>query len=218
MRRAWLIAVPLLAAASAFAQPSADPADAVRAEFRTAYELARASLSRAGSDSAALQSYPLFPYLAAARLGRALEDSTRAWTDADAAVASFLELHDGEPVTENLRVAWLQSLATRDLWEPYLEHYRAEVADTGLRCRQLIARVELGELEGIAPPVLDEWLTPYQLPGECEPLFQWSRNQGILDDDATAARVQLLLESGDAAPGRDGFLIVTPRYSCASPH
>jgi soluble lytic murein transglycosylase len=198
MRRAGLIAALFLAAGSAVAQVPADPADAVRTEFRTAYELARAGLSLAASDSGALRGYPLYPYLEAARLGRALDDTARAWTDADESIASFLALHDSEPVSENLRVAWLQSLATRDLWEPYLEHYRGEVADTGLRCRQLIARVELGDSDDIAPPVLDEWLTPYQLPAECEPLFQWSRNQQILDDDSTAARVRLLLENGEA--------------------
>ena len=198
MRRAWLLLAFAFAAGPGLAQPAASDAGSVRAQFRLAYGLARAGITTAAADSEALREYSIYPYLEASRLGRALDNSASAWTDDDAAVESFLAQHVGEPVTVNLRVAWLQSLATRNLWPPYLEHYRADVADTGLRCRYLIARIETGETDGIAPLVVEEWLTPYQLPEECEPVFRWSRSNGLLDNDATEARVYLPLQNGEA--------------------
>ncbi len=198
MRRAWLLLAFTFAAGSSLSQPAASDVESVRAQFRLAYGLTRAGITTAAADSEALRGYSIYPYLEAFRLGRALDESVRTWTDDDAAIESFLAQHDGEPVSVNLRVAWLQSLATRDLWPPYLEHYRPEVADTGLRCRNLIARIELGNTDGIAPLVLEEWLTPYQLPEECEPVFRWSRSNGLLDNPAIEARVRLLLENGDA--------------------
>ena len=191
-----------LAAGPGLGQPAASDIESVRAQFRLAYGLARAGFTAAATDSEALRDYIIYPYLEAARLGRRLDDSGSAWGEADAAVENFLARHDGEPVSVNLRIAWLQSLATRDLWPQYREHYRADVADTGLRCRYLIARIELGDTDAIAPLVLEEWLKPYQLPEECEPVFRWSRDNGLLDDAATESRVRLLLENGEAGFAR----------------
>jgi len=201
MRRAWLLLAFALATGASLGQTSSD-IEAARAQFRLAYALARAGITTAAADSASLREYPIYPYLEASRLGRALDDSVRAWTEDDAAVETFLAQHDGEPVSVNLRVAWLQSLATRDLWPEYREHYRAEVADTGLRCRHLIARIELGDTDGIAAPLLEEWLTPFQLPDACEPVFRWARNNGLLDEAATESRVRLLLENAETGFAR----------------
>jgi len=202
MRLAWLFLFIGLAAGPGFAQPATDDTESVRAQFRLALGLVRAGITSSAADSESLREYAIYPYLEASRLARGFDSRARAWTEADAAVAGFLAEHDVEPVSVNLRVSWLQSLATRDLWPAYREHYRAEVADTGLRCRYLIARIELGDTEGITAPILQEWLTPYQLPDECEPVFRWSRNNGGLGDDATEARVRLLLENGEAGFAR----------------
>jgi soluble lytic murein transglycosylase len=174
----------------------------LRTEFRLAYELARNGMPAIGSDRAALREYALYPYLEAARLGRAAAAAEGDWGAADDDVLAFLAEHDGEPVDRNLRVAWLQSLARRESWPAYLEHYREEVAGTALRCQYVTARIELGESAGLAPLVLEEWLTGAQLPGECEPVFQWGREQGVIDADATEARVRLLLENGQPAFAR----------------
>ena len=200
MRR-WLVLCSCLVAAPVLAQPAVSGEEALRSEFRVAHERARAGLP-ATDDSEALRAYAIYPYLEAARLGRALDGAPAAWSPADIAIEDFLARHDSEPVSVNLRVAWLQSLAMRDLWMPYREHYRIEVADTGLRCRELIARIELNEVDGIAPAILAEWLTGFQLPAECEPAFRWARTAGVLDDDATAERVRLLLENGETGFAR----------------
>jgi soluble lytic murein transglycosylase len=202
MRRLWLFPVCLFLSGTGLAQPDPDPADTVRAEFLAAYERARAGLPDTVPDSQRLRDYSIYPYVVAARLGRDLNLPQPDLSDTDDAVAAFLSDHDGQPVSMNLRVAWLRSLGSRELWREFLRHYRADVADTGLRCRYLAARIAVDDRQGIAPLILDEWLSPYQLPLECEPVFQWLRDAGPLDDDMTEARVRLLLENGQAAFAR----------------
>lgn len=189
---AWLAAV-----VPAVGQDTAATADTLRAEFLAGWERARSGLPPAGEDSPALADYILFPYLEAARLGRAL-DAAAGWDDADTAVLAFLDRHAGEPVTRNLETVWLRSLAERGLDQSLVEHFRAEAADTALTCEYLAARIALGETGAIAAPILDVWLTGWQLPLVCEPVFQWLREAGPLDDDMTAARVRLLLDNEQA--------------------
>lgn len=202
MGRCWLLPVCLVATTAVLAQTGTEDVEALRAEFLIAYEFAREGATRGAPDSESLAGYVLYPYLEAARLGRAVAAAGSEWSQPDSAVQAFLTRHDGEPVTSNLRVAWLEALAAREIWPAFLEQYRAELADTSLRCRYLAARIAVDHLDGIVPLILDEWLTPYQLPSVCEPVFQWLRDSGDLDDDMTAARVRLLLESGQSAFAR----------------
>jgi soluble lytic murein transglycosylase len=196
MSRSWLIPICLAVAGPGLAQIEPESAQTPRSEFRAAYALARGGSTTAVGDSRALRDYVIYPYLEAARLGGDLDDTEPDWSRADDAVAAFVARYDGEPVTSNLRLAWLESLGRRELWPAFLDNYRDELADTALRCRYLSARIALDRVNGIAPLILDEWLTPYQLPLVCEPVFQWLRDTGLLDDAATEARVRLLLESG----------------------
>lgn len=198
--RPWLLTLGLAAAAPVPAQVE-EPSAALRAEFLLAYNLARAG-APALPESGALRSYILYPYLEATRLSHALVRAGPDWSDHDDAARELLARYDGEPVTFNLRAAWLSSLARRELWPALREHYRADAADAALRCQNLRARIALGDTVGIAPAILDEWLTPRQLPGECEPVFEWLRDAGPLDVSMTEARVRLLLENGQAAFAR----------------
>lgn len=200
--RRLLLYASLLIAPPAFAQQGATGGVTLRAEFRLAYELARNGLPQLGPDREALRGYVLYPYLEAARHSRDVARAGGEWAPADDAVRAFLDRHDGQPVAFNLRVAWLQSLARRERWQAFLDHYREDAADTALRCQYVLARVARNELGGLAPLILDEWLTPFQLPLECEPMFQWARDQGLIDEPATEARVRLLLENGQAAFAR----------------
>jgi soluble lytic murein transglycosylase len=193
----WLLLAGSFVALATPAQ-SVDPLARARAEYLLAYEVARAGVTLEGTDSEALRSYALYTYLEAARLGAALDDTAADWTAADSAVLDFLDEHRGEPVTANLRLSWLDSLAARELWPAFIEQYRDEIADTALRCRRLGAQIRIGDVADIVPLIRDEWLTPNQLPLECEPVFQWLRDQGQLDAELTAARVRLLLENGQA--------------------
>jgi soluble lytic murein transglycosylase len=202
MRQLFRLWICLLATGPVLAQNETDLGDSRRTEFRVAYELARSGSASSDSDSQALRDYEIYAWLQAARLAGTIAGALPEWSETDDAIMAFLAEYDGLPVAWNLRVAWLESLGSRALWAPFRTHYRQEVADTRLRCRNLSARIALDELNGIAVEILSEWLTPLQLPFECEAVFQWLRDTGPLDLDMTEARVRLLLQNGNAAFAR----------------
>ena len=197
----WIRAAPALAAACLLASPAymaaaqAQP-DAIREEFRAAYEAAVAGVE-ADADSEALRAYVLYPYLRAARLGRVLARAEGDWSDADDAAAAFLAGSEG-PIALDVRRAWLVSLARRASWEAFLREYEVDAATPALACEQLNARIARQETEGLAAEIRTRWLVGYRLPSECEPAFQWLRAQGELTDELVARRVELLLNNGQA--------------------
>jgi soluble lytic murein transglycosylase len=182
-----------LAAGAACADEASD--DAVREEFRAAYA---AVGSGPAPDSDALRGYVLYPYLRAARIARALEPATGAWGQADLEAAAFLAETGDTPVARALRRAWLASLARRESWEAFLERYAPSAATPLLECQRLNARIALAATDGLAAEIRARWLTPYRLPTECEPAFQWLRAQNELPDELVAERASLLLDAGQA--------------------
>lgn len=185
-----------VAAGRVTAQEAPDAgAGRARQAFVAAYERARAGRLAIEEDSQALQSYVLYPYLQAARLAQGLTRAGEPWSETDEEVRGFLAFFDGEPVGWSLRYTWLKSLARRRQWQAFLDHFREDVADDELYCDYLAARVERGALEGLQPLIVERYLTPHQLPIQCEPVFQWLRAQGGLTDDMIEQRVRLLLEN-----------------------
>ncbi len=175
---------------------------AQRNEFRVAFERARAGEIVGADDSATLQIHPLYAYLQSERIAARLAGVRGATTAADLDADRFLGSHAGEPVAWPLRYTWLTSLARRGQWEAFLDEYREDYADATLRCQYLSARITLERLEGIAPVIIEQWLTPQQLPAACEPAFQWLRDENALTDEHVERRVRLLLENGQAAFAR----------------
>jgi soluble lytic murein transglycosylase len=203
----WRLVVPLIIAlADGTLAQEGDGRDDVwaqaRAEFQLALESARASAPQTAPDSRQLRDYPLYRYLQAERIVGALSGAQGETTPADEAAARFLERHDNTPVAWPVRYAWSSSLARRERWEDFLREYRPSVTDAELRCRYFHARIRLEDLSGLVPLVIDEWLTPAQLPAECEPVFQWLRDEGSLTDDLIAQRARLLLENGQTGFAR----------------
>lgn len=201
MTRSWRVVVSLVIPITGLTQPAPDSMQAVREEFAAAYELARSGSPTAGPESPALRDYVLYPYLEAATLGSNL-DTVDDWSRHDVAMQAFLAAHGNEPVTFNARVVWLQRLAERALWEAFLDNYRDSVAGPSLRCQYLAARIAVGDHDGIERLIGDVWLTPSQLPVECEHVFQWLRDSGGLNAELTENRVRLLLENGESAFAR----------------
>jgi soluble lytic murein transglycosylase len=192
-------ALALCRAASASEDDERDAA--VRAQFRAAYEAAAVGIET--EDDAALRDYVLYPYLRAARIERALARvQGAAWDESDAAAAALVAEHGDAPLARALRRAWLASLARRESWQAFLEHYRANVATPALECQQLNARIALQDTDGLAARIRERWLTGSRLPGECEPAFQWLRAQRELPAELVAARVELLLDNGQASFAR----------------
>ena len=199
-RAVWLV---LLLASRAFAQPAAgDAAQAVRAEFLEAYTAAQLGLKSKDTDTPALEKYALYPYVEAARLTYALQRAPAGPSDADRLTENFLNAHGREVVTAPLRRAWLESLARRAEWAQLLDHYDAASTSDALACAQLSARIALEQTSGLEAAITERWLAPYKLPAECEPVFQWLRERGGIDDALVAERARRLLSNGQASFAR----------------
>jgi len=200
-RAVWLV---LLLAARATAQPQAagTPEEALREEFAVAYAAAQLGNDRPEDDSRALERYVLYPYLRAARLSYALSRVGGDRSDADDDTERFLKAHRSEPVAASLHQDWLESLARREQWKAFLEHYDESVASDALGCQRLNARIALGQTADLEPLVVERWLTPRRLPPECEKAFEWLRGRAGLDEVLVAERVRRLLENGQASFAR----------------
>jgi soluble lytic murein transglycosylase len=196
---AWLCALAPAPAAAAAARDA-------RQEFAAAYAEAQAGRGlQADADSPALVAYPLYPYLQAERL-RALIDAAPVGAGElplDELAWRILAEHGEEPVGRVVRRSWLPSLAARMLWPAYLKVYaQARSPDQALRCQAIQARIALKQQAGLAEAAIAEWLTPASAADACDPVFDWLRGQGLLDDTLTARRAQLALEAGEARLAR----------------
>jgi soluble lytic murein transglycosylase len=173
-----------------------DPYRPERAEFMRAYASIEAGTdTNAASD--ALRAYPLFPYLQAARLRRAVIEAPTLGTN-DERIDTFLALHGSAAVTRELRHAWLTSLAQRRQWTRFLAHYVDASADDALRCLSFNARIDLERIEGLDVDIAKQWLTPQSVP-ECEQAFTWLRERDALTPALIEQRARLALEKGNTS-------------------
>ena len=170
-----------------------------------------APVAPAGGDSEALQRYPLYPYLQAARLSRQLaltrpmpaQPGSDARLPLDDEIAAFLTQQGERPVTRALRAAWLAHLAARQAWPTFLAQYR-EDRDTQstLRCHWLAARIAQGQVDGLAEELTDTWLTAKSLPDACDPALDWWGARGGPGDMLVERRARLALDAGEAGLAR----------------
>src|SRR5215471_653166 len=176
-------------------------ADARKA-FQDAYARVAANFpDESAADSEALKSYPLYPYLEAARIRQALNGSPDSLVRVDQLALDFIAAHEQAPVSRGLRRAWLDSLAKRAKWGLFIDAYRDAGATDAARCQSFIARIELGKTEGLALDTARLWLTPRSLP-ECARAFEWLNANGLLTPDLIEKRVRSALESGNVVFAR----------------
>ena len=175
----------------------------VRKAFQDAYAHATTNMEDNGaSDSESLKSYPLYPYLQAARIQEALTSTdSAALAQADQRAADFIAANGQQPVTRNLRHAWLDSLARREQWNQFLAAYRDAGASEASRCQSFTSRLELQKTEGLAADIAKAWLTPHSLP-ECDRAFAWLKDTGGLTPALIEERVHLALDNNNASFAR----------------
>jgi soluble lytic murein transglycosylase len=202
--RSISVLLPSLLLASALlpaAAPAGGEGDAyaeVRRDFLAAYGLANAQLpDLPAPDSAALRAYPLYPYLQAARLKRDLRQAPDP-AAVDTRVVDFLKPNGDQPVGRALRRAWLPELARRKSWTLFYAQYGDSTSDPALRCDLLQARIALEQTKDLAPAIVEQWLSPRDLPAECEPPFDWLRAHKLLPASLVDQRARLALAAGNS--------------------
>lgn len=204
-----LLACALLAPAGARSATARDPFEKVRESFKQAYEQVDDPAAKRHPDGEALRSYPLYPYLQAARIRRALADAGEELGSVDQRAQTFLAYYANEPVGRNLRRVWLTSLAERGQWQPFLDHYRDNLADDALECQSFAARIALDRTAELAPLVAKRWLTPRSLP-DCERAFDWLRGQNALTPELIEQRARLALKEANSGFAREMAAFLPP--------
>lgn len=195
--RHLLLACALLPIGGAIAARADDSHKESRTAFKQAYaQVDTTSGEPQRPDSEALRTYPLYAYLQAARIRRALADAKGPPASVDQRAETFIAYYEREPVGQSLRRVWLASLAERQQWETFLSHYRDNVADDALRCQSYTARIQLNRTTDLAPDVAKQWLTPKSLP-DCERAFEWLRGQNALTPALIEQRAKRALEDNN---------------------
>ncbi len=121
----------------------------------------------------------------------------------DERVEAFLARHGQEPVGRWVRRPWLSRLADRAEWEAFLHTYaQADNPGQRLRCQALRARIALDRREGLAEDAVAEWLTPRSADDACDPVFDWMRSRGLLDEALIERRARLALAEGEEGLAR----------------
>jgi soluble lytic murein transglycosylase len=199
--KSWALALSLLAFASGSALAAKDPFKRTREVFEKAYDNATSQAARTAADdekadSEALRTYPLYPYLQAARIKRALDSASNDLGTADQRAETFVAYYEREPVGRDLRNTWLESLASRQQWERFLKYYRGAAASDSLRCQSFTARIALGQTQDLTRDIAQQWLTPSSLP-DCEQAFEWMRAQNALTPELIEQRVRRALDNNN---------------------
>jgi soluble lytic murein transglycosylase len=178
-----LAAAPTGAAASDLA--------AQRAQFPAVLALAE----RGPADSwkrlaAGLEDYPLFPYLEYTALRRGKAPLQREAVDA------YLARFPDTLPARDLRNAYLRQLAADGDWAGFRGHWQ-DTPDRDLRCAWQRARIAAGEKPVYAGQIEPLWMQPRATPGTCDPLFEWARSNGVIDDAAVWQRLLAAAEAGN---------------------
>lgn len=194
--RVWGLALVLLSLGCSPALAAKDPFKKTRQVFKQAYANATSRTTDETADSEALRTYPLYPYLQAARIKRALNDATGELGTVDQRAETFLAYYEREPVARDLRNVWLASLARRKQWQAFLKHYRDESASDSLRCHSFTARIEVGQTEDLSLDIARQWLTPHSLP-DCRRPFDWMRSQNAMTPALIEQRARRALDSNN---------------------
>ncbi|HWK48439.1 MAG TPA: hypothetical protein VNR40_01070, partial [Steroidobacter sp.] len=194
-----LLALTVLSLTGGMAHAAKDPFKHAREVFKEAYTQATTQPADDKKDSEALRNYPLYPYLQAARIKRALTQQTgNELGPVDQSAETFVSYYEREPVGRDVRGAWLSSLAVRQQWQPFLQHYKDASASDSLRCQSFTARIALGQTEDLSLDIARQWLTPVSLP-DCEQAFAWMRAQNALTPELIEQRVRRALENNNAS-------------------
>ncbi|HUD97405.1 MAG TPA: transglycosylase SLT domain-containing protein [Woeseiaceae bacterium] len=164
-----------------------------RTAFRDAYAAAElGNWEPAAEHRALLQNYALWPDLHAAYL------RTAAGNINDAEIAEFLARYGTLKPARELRYRHALRLAAAGHMGGYLEIYERFYQGLGvarLDCLAVNAEILRGNGERAANRAMDLWLTGYSQADECDPVFDYLRGAGQLDETAYRQRFELALSA-----------------------
>jgi soluble lytic murein transglycosylase len=165
-----------------------DGLDDRRAAFREVYPAAeRGDWEPVREKEVLLREYVLWPDLKAAWLRAHLDDAT-------AEVRQFLDEYGASKPARELRYQFALRLAAKQHFPEYVELYRRwyeslEIAK--LDCLALHAGILAGGNDRITSRGRELWLTGQSQADECDPVFDYLRGAGLLDEQLYRQRFEL---------------------------
>ena len=140
--------------------------------------------------SKGLKDYPLYPYLQFAHLYNEIASKPTK------EIEKFLIDNAGTPLARRLRVRWLYSLARREKWKTFLQHYKP--ASTVLRCYQLQARIKTSPVDAaLLKDIKKMWLVGQSQVDECDPAFKVLYASKALSPTLIWQRIRLAMQSNN---------------------
>lgn len=183
-----LILIGMLVIAGHSAPLLANDISAQRAAFKAVYPAAeRGEWAPVAAQADLLQDYVLWPDLRAAWLrakGSREEAETR----------RFLDTYGTLKPAREIRYRYARRLARQGRHAEYLEIYDAYYANLNepvLDCSAARAEIQLGRRAAALEKARSLWLTGRSQVKECDPVFAWMRNAGLLDRTLLQQRYEL---------------------------
>lgn len=162
-----------------------------RAVFVAAWERAGTGDTDALRDAIArIPDYVLTPYLRF-ELKRQTLDSVPS-----PEMERFIAKYRNWSFADRLEQQWLDRLADRGDRAGLLRFAESARSPETI-CRRERARLERGDIDGLAEQVRALWLSPVSQPRACDPLFDWWRDRGSPDSETAWERVRLTIEAGE---------------------
>ena len=164
------------------------------AQQRQYYDEAKRALAK-GDDgpyqryAAALQDYPLQPYLAYDELTARLKSAS------NAEIEKFLAEHGDLPQASWMKLRWLRWLAERGEWQTFLNYYDPKLNFTELDClygQYLLSQGPAAEANAAAEKL---WLVGKSQPQACDVLFERWAASGQLSESLRWQRAKLAAEA-----------------------
>ncbi len=189
-----LVLIGMLVAAIHSAPLFAKDIAAQRAAFKAVYPAAeRGEWAPVASHADLLQDYVLWPDLRAAWL--------RAKGSRDEAeIRRFLDTYGTLKPAREIRYRYARRLARQNRHADFLElydTYYASLNEPVLDCLAARANVQVGRRSAALEKARSLWLVGRSQVKECDPLFAWMRNEGLLDRTLLQQRYQLAVAKRD---------------------
>ncbi len=132
--------------------------------------------------------YPLYPYLKLREIRAAASNYTHA------EIAEIVRNTD-IPLPNWFKNWWLQQLVSAGDWGKIVEHYSSSKKPSA-RCIYARALMRSNRPEQAAHVIRDLWLVPRSQVKQCDPVFEYARQNNIIDDRLIWDRIVLAKHSG----------------------
>ncbi|MDZ4142656.1 MAG: transglycosylase SLT domain-containing protein [Methylotenera sp.] len=121
----------------------------------------------------------------------------------DEEVQNFLALYVDMPFADRMRSEWLKKLGKQQNWGPFFEEYALfKREDVAVQCYAMQGHTLLGDAD-ISAQAKDLWSSNFDLPGNCNQLFDDLQQTGLLNNEDIWARFRLALQAGKLSAAKN---------------